>query len=125
MNYEEHIDELLTKESTSSSKQILNELFPMTISAYDNPISMEVYYPDMIVGYLGNTMLSIPGVKEPISVKDYFKIMNVTLDESDPYTYLLSVQMIASFQRNRDLKYEQQLLNILQNKNANRWRSVR
>ena len=126
VTYAETFDEMLAKSQLSASKQILNELFPMTIHK-NNPISNNTLYSGMLVDpdYMDNIKLSIPGEYKSISVREYMNSLGVELDYSDPYTYSLAKHLKSSFEKDMQLKLSRQILNKHQNISNKRWNSVR
>ena len=111
----------------SPSKILLNKLFPMSMNSVDN-VNVELNPSEKFEGmrdqhYLHNMYIPVSG-RGDMSIHDYFVNGGFKLRADNPYTYLLAINLKTKFENSSDRQLEQVNYNILQDENANRWKSV-
>ena len=122
----EERNERLFQNLYSPSKILLNRLYPMTLNAIDNPINRDgitIFEGMETTGYLDRMWMSVPGMGD-VTVGNYLSNMGHSLNETDPYTFLLARHMQRDFETSKNLQLQRINRNTLQSLNSNRWKSV-
>ena len=127
--YEHEFGDRLRRSQNSLSKRIIQNLFPDNlVHHYGDPIIEGIQYSGMVENpeYLDTTILDRPGGEySSISVRDYFKSLNIHLDETDPYSFTLCKLVKGYFEQHPKRQLSQRILLKSQEDNAKRWRLVR